>query len=206
MSSGQRACVLVALAALLGIVGCSSKPEGGQVDESRSLKPLSAHGGAAAPGVAAGDLKFIPPAGWIVETPSSSMRKAQYRLPRAKGDPEDGELVVFFFQGGGGSVQMNIDRWISQFTKPDGSPATDAARTTRKEVHGIPLTIVDVGGTYMAASGPMLAEVKTKPDFRMLAAVAETAAGPWFFKLTGPAATVVRWESSFYQFLDSIQQ
>ena len=69
------------------------------------------------------------------------MRKAQYRLPRVEGDPEDAELVVFYFQGSGGAPQANIDRWIGQFTRPDGSPIGDAARTTNRQANGLPLTI-----------------------------------------------------------------
>ena len=34
-------------------------------------------------------------------------------------------------------------------------------------------------------------------DFRLLAAVVETPAGPYFFKLTGPDPTVRRWTDSF---------
>jgi len=153
-----------------------------------------------------GALKFTAPAGWVSETPSSAMRKAQYRLPRVEGDPEDGELGVFYFRGGGGGVQANIDRWISQFSKADGSPATDIAKVTKRQSHGMPLTIVEVSGTYMSAMGPMLAEKKTKPNFRMLAAVAEVSGGAWFFKLTGPSKTIDQWEKSFYAFLDTIQE
>jgi hypothetical protein len=39
----------------------------------------------------------------------------------------------------------------------------------------------------------------------MLAAVAEAGSGPWFFKLTGPARTVARWEPAFESFLDTVQ-
>jgi hypothetical protein len=134
------------------------------------------------------------------------MRQAQFRLPRVDGDPEDAELVVFYFQGSGGGVQANIDRWIGQFKKPDGSPAADQARTSRRETNGIQLTIVDVSGTYMSSSGPMLSEVQDKPGFRMLGAVAEAGSGPWFFKLTGPAKTVARWEPQFHSFLDTVRQ
>ena len=165
------------------------------------MKPAAAHGTAPA----ASGLKYTAPTDWISEQPTSSMRQAQYRLPKEQGDPEDAELVVFYFQGGGGGVQANIDRWIGQFTKGDGSPATDAAKTSKKESHNIPITIVDLSGTYMAGMGPMLAETKAKPNFRMLAAVAEAPSGPWFFKLTGPAKTVAKWENSFRSFLDTIQ-
>jgi hypothetical protein len=133
------------------------------------------------------------------------MRQAQYRLPRAEGDPEDAEMVVFYFQGQGGSVQANIDRWIGQFSKADGTPANDTAKVSKRESHGVPLTIVDVSGTYTGSAGPMMAGGAPKPNFRMIAAVAEHGSGPWFFKLTGPSKTVSRWEASFQKFLETIQ-
>jgi len=180
---------------------CSDRSgETGSAPGKEAMEAASARAGAAP--ASAQDLEFTAPAGWIAETPSSSMRKAQYRLPRAEGDPEDAEMNVFFFSGEGGAVQDNIDRWISQFQKSDGSPAAGAV--SRREVHGIIITIVDVGGIYLSGSG-MMTETKAKPNFRMLAAVAETPAGPWFFKLTGPAATIARWESSFQSFIDTIQ-
>jgi len=133
------------------------------------------------------------------------MRKAQYKLPRAEGDMEDGELVVFYFgEGQGGSVEANVQRWIGQFKKADGSPAGDVARRTTKEVRGIKVTIVDVSGTY-TGGGPMMSSGDPKPSYRMLAAVAETRGGPWFVKLTGPTRTVTRWEPGFQEFLDSMR-
>ena len=186
--------------------GCSKEPEPRRASEGeKALKPAAAHRAGPVSASGAGMLNFTAPQEWTAEKPTSSMRKAQYRLPRAQGDPEDAELAVFFFGGSGGPVQANIDRWIGQFQKADGSPADDAAKTTRRESHGIALTLVDVSGTYNAASGPMLAEKRSKPNFRMIAAVAEAAGGPWFFKLTGPAATIAKWEREFQKFLDTIR-
>ena len=166
---------------------------------SREPSIAAAHGQAAA-----GGLRFAAPAGWEPQTPTSSMRKAQYRLPRADGDAEDAEMVVFYFGGGGGGTQANIDRWIGQFQKADGSPAGDSAKVTKRTPRGIPLSVVDVSGTYTGAGGPMGGGAP-KPGFRMLAAVAEASDGPWFFKLTGPVKTVAKWEASFQTFLDSVQ-
>jgi hypothetical protein len=191
-----RALRLSVVSAVLALSGCSTKQE--KQSNASSLRPVAAHGTDAG-------VKFTAPSGWIQETPSSSMRVAQYRLPRDEGDPEDAEMVVFYFQGQGGSVQANIDRWIGQFIKADGSPASDVARVTRKDSGGIPLSIVDVSGTYTGSGGPMTTTARPKPDFRMLAAVAETSGGPYFFKLTGPVKTVTKWESSFHAFLNSIQ-
>jgi hypothetical protein len=198
---------MLAAALLVFLQGCSKEPKpGGESKGEKAMKPVAAHPSGSASAAGDGLLKFAAPAEWIAETPASSMRKAQYRLPRVQGDPEDAELAVFFFGGSGGPVQANIDRWIGQFRKADGSPANDAAKTTRRESHGIALTLVDVSGTFLAASGPMLAEKQTKPGFRMIAAVAEAPAGPWFFKLTGPAPTVGKWEPEFQKFLTTIRQ
>ncbi len=149
-------------------------------------------------------LEFEAPSTWISETPSSSMRLAQYRLPRLEGDPEDAELAVFYFGGQGGSVQANVDRWIGQFSNPDGSPVTHP-QVSERDVNGIPLTIVDVRGTYHQAQGPMMAQTTAKENYRMLAAVAEGPVGPSFFKLTGPQPTVDHFEESFNAFLDTLR-
>lgn len=192
------------LGVLVLFAACSRRQEPQPGDAA--VKPVTAHGSMPAKGVAGASLKFTPSEGWIQETPKSSMRKAQYRLPKVEGDPEDAELVVFYFQGSGGGVQANIDRWIGQFSRPDGSPIGSAAKTEKRDIHGLPVTVVDVSGTYLASSGPMLAEVQKKPDFRMLGAVAETGNGPWFFKLTGPAKTIAKWQPSFDKFLQSMNE
>jgi hypothetical protein len=200
MKTRCRICLVLAMAVLAaGCSGGSAKKEA--APGTSALKPASGHAGLKQ----AAGLKYEAPADWISEAPTSSMRRAQYRLPRVAGDPEDAELAVFFFGGSGGGVAANIDRWIGQFQKPDGSPAADVAKTSRRVSQGIPLTVVDVAGTYVAGMGSMLADAKPKASFRMLAAVAESGGGPWFFKLIGPAKTVARWEGSFQAFLDTIE-
>ena len=37
------------------------------------------------------------------------------RRTRATGDTEDGQLIVYYFGGTGGSVEANLQRWTSQF-------------------------------------------------------------------------------------------
>ena len=167
--------------------------------------PQPAAGGGFTPGKAA-NLTFQAPADWTPETPTSTMRRAQYRLPRAAGDPEDGEMVVFYFPGQGGSVQSNIDRWVGMFAKADGSSAAGDAKTDKKTVNGLNVTTVDVEGVYTNRSmGPMAGASGPKPDYRMLAAIVETPGGPWFFKLTGPKQTVGKWKGSFDDFVKTIK-
>ncbi len=150
-----------------------------------------------------GPIKATIPSEWMEQTPTSSMRKAQYALPKAEGDPEDGELAVFYFGlGQGGSVEANIDRWIGQISQPDGSSSKDKAKTSKKEVSGMTVTLVDVSGTYAAG---MMSAAPPRPGYRMLAAVVETAEGPFFFKLTGPEKTIQKWAQSFDQFIDGLK-
>jgi hypothetical protein len=151
-----------------------------------------------------GPIRAKVPAEWIEQTPSSSMRKAQYALPKAEGDSEDGELTVFYFGlGQGGSVEANIDRWIGQISQPDGSSSKDKAKTTRKEVLALPVTLVDVGGTYSAG---MMSPGPPRPGYRLMGAVVETSEGPWFFKLVGPEKTIAKWAPSFDFFVGSFRK
>ena len=72
--------------------------------------------------ISAATLKFDVPAGWTSKAPTSSMRIAEFTLPRASGDSEDASVTVFFFGASQrGNVQANIDRWIGQMAGPSAS-------------------------------------------------------------------------------------
>jgi len=151
-------------------------------------------------------LKYDAPKDWLSKPPSSSMRVAEFTLPKADGDSEDAALTIYFFGAGqGGNVQANIDRWIGQMTQPDGTPSAAAAKTTKLSASGINITLVDVSGTYVAEVSPGSTERFNKPGFRQRAAVIETSEGPYFVKLVGPAKTVSRWDESFITFLKSVK-
>jgi hypothetical protein len=154
-----------------------------------------------------GSLRISVPAGWVEQAPSSSMRKAQFLLPKAEGDGADAELVVFYFgPGQGGSVEANIDRWVGQFGQPDGASSRDKAKTTKSETSGMAVTFVDLAGTYQAPIMPGAPEAHNSPGYRLLASVVETPEGPWFFKLVGPEKTIGKWSESFHQFIQSIKR
>ena len=57
------------------------------------------------------------------------------------------------------------------------------------------VTVLDVSGKYVAEMTPGSQTRYSKPGFRLKAAVVETAGGPYFVKLTGPAKTVERWNA-----------
>jgi hypothetical protein len=153
---------------------------------------------------ASGALKFKAPADWTVQPTTSSMRVAQYALPKAAGDAEDGELVVYFFGGTGGSVDANIERWVGQMQQPDGKSSKDVARRSDRKVNGLAVTLLDIAGTYTAEVRPGSAERHNKPGYRMRTAVVTTPKGPYFVKAVGPAKTIERWNKTFEAFIDSM--
>jgi hypothetical protein len=149
-------------------------------------------------------LGFTVPQGWRQSPGSSSMRVAEFALPRAAGDAEDAQLIVYYFGGSGGSVDANIQRWTAQMQQPDGKPIADAKRTSRT-VNGLSVTLVDVAGTYVAETAPGGGERHNKPRYRLRAGVVQTPNGPYFIKLTGPEKTVTIWNSAYEQFVSSFK-
>lgn len=164
---------------------------------------------AAAQGGRSIDLKFVTgtlPEGWEQVPPGSSMRLAEARIPRSGGDPEDGELGVFYFGPDAGSVQMNLDRWYGQFIQPDGSPSNQAGQTEEYTVNGMKVTFVNLGGTMKPTMMPgQPANAGTpKEKWRMLAAIVMTAEGPLFLKATGPEKTMTDNTAKMKAFVGSL--
>ena len=156
------------------------------------------------PALLAGSLTFTPPAGWQSSNPSSSMRVAEFTLPRAAGDADDAQLVLYYFGGSGGSVDANIQRWIGQMQQPDGKASSSAATRETRKVNGLTVTLVDVRGTYVAEMAPGSGAHHNQTHYRLRAGVVETANGPYFIKLTGPEKTIAKWDAAFDQFVGSM--
>jgi len=124
--------------------------------------------------LAAAGLTYASPAGWTTVPTSSSMRVAQFTLPREKGDTDPAELVVYYFGGSGGSVEANIERWLAQMQQPDGRPSKAVATRESRTVNGLSVSLVDVSGTYVAETAPGSAEHHNSPNFRLRAGVVQT--------------------------------
>ena len=153
-----------------------------------------------------GSIEYTPPDEWISEMPSSSMRKAQYKLP-GKGNSGAAELAVFHFPGTGGSVDANLERWYGQFTQPDGSPTRDHVEKKIIDANDLKVIVVYTTGIYLQSNSPMMGgPVEEKPDFAMLAAIAESSQGPWFFKAVGPQQTIDSWREEFGNFVKTFRK
>jgi len=142
------------------------------------------------------------PDDWTAVEPSTQMRLAEYRIPGAD-DANSASLGVFHFgQRGGGDVQSNIERWVGQFSAPNGGSAD--ADVTRESTAGGTLTVhrVDVSGTYEPGVG--MGGGQARENQRMLAAIVESPSGRFFFKLVGPKQTVGAATAEFDQLIESL--
>lgn len=151
-------------------------------------------------------LKFTVPAGWIEEERTSSMRVAQYRLPKVATDTEDASLVLYYFgQGQGGSTAANLERWIGQMKQEDGSSSKSKAKEEQIEANGLKIAMIDVSGTYIAETAPGSNAFHNKAKYRLRAAVVETPKGSYFVKLVGPEKTVTQWNDAFTSYVRSFE-
>jgi len=159
--------------------------------------PPSGGGGAPpSPAGTAGGVAWEAPEAFAPQPVSSRMRVAQYAFQG------QAEMVVYFFgPGQGGSVEENVERWVNQFSQPDGSSSMEAADIEQKQVNGLAVTTVDVSGNFTAGMGPGQAGAGQ----RMLAAIARGPQGPVFFKMVGPAAQMQAAEPAFEQLVQSFE-
>lgn len=153
--------------------------------------------------VGLGPFSMVVPDGWTEKPSTSSMRAAQFQLPAPEG--EEAEVVVYYFgETGAGSVQANIDRWVSQFKQPDDKPSTSVAKIEEAQFAGQEANIVSVSGRYVAGAMPGRQAVD-KPDQSLVAAIVPSPRGPYYFRLIGSKAAVAAQEAPYRQALASLK-
>jgi len=150
-------------------------------------------------------LRFSVPRAWERVPTPAEVRAAQWKVHRAPGDPEDAEVVLFFFGvGKGGSAQENLDRWFGEFPQPNGGASRDAAVVATRTANGLKVTSLDLSGTYKPGPPPDGPLPPPKRGFRILAAVVEGDDGPWFLRAIGPEKTIAATKSGFDATLASL--
>lgn len=134
-------------------------------------------------------ITFIPASEWQDFGPSG-MRAASYSYGPLEPDKDSATMAVFHFgPGQGGTIADNMQRWIKQFSLPDGrDPATAAIRYER-QVAGYPAHVVTLFGIYNQSVRPMSKEKIARENYRLVAIIVEAPGGNVFFKLTGPDYT-----------------
>ena len=173
--------------------GTAARPATRQPPGARPGGPRP--GDAPPPGAGPAEVVWDAPAAWPKADNPSPMRKATYKIPRAAGDAEDGELSV---SQAGGTIDQNLARWAGQFDQK----LADVKRQERT-VNGIKVTVVEIHGAYKGMAMPGAPAAAPKAGEALLGAIAATSP-PTFFKLTGPEKTVVGAQRDFDRFVGSL--
>jgi hypothetical protein len=147
-------------------------------------------------------VKFQAPKAWKSVPSTSQMRRAVLKIEPVEGDDFPGELVVYIFPGGAGSVDANIDRWQKQFKDKDGNPP----KIETKKVKGknVEVTRAETSGHYFPPQFGGRPE-PDRPDARLLVAIAVTDRAAYVIKLVGPNKTLTKLRPDFDELLTTIE-
>ena len=151
-------------------------------------------------------LKSTAPATWKAKEAAGS-RVYYFILPKEKGDKFDGELIVSYFDGKGGTVADNVKRWKTMITPPEGKTIEDVSKTEELKVGTGKATVFDASGTYTHKARPMDPNEKgeKREDYRMIAVYLETPNGPYFIRVTGPTRTIEAHKKGFDEWLKGMK-
>jgi hypothetical protein len=200
----KRTATCAALLALLGWVAAGSACQTESEKKKEDPKPPTPVATAPKPAALPSNKPKAPPPKLLQwddprqwkKIPASGMRVASYQIPPTAGDKEIAELNVFSL---GGDVESNIQRWIDEFKGFDPKTLSRSDRV----VNDLSEAVVEIPkGTFSGGMG----DSETSENFGLLGAIVTTSDNIlYFFKLTGPSATVQAARAPFYQLLDSVR-
>jgi hypothetical protein len=130
-------------------------------------------------------IKWKMPEGWS-EVPPSSMRYASFS---AGANDNKVDISIVTFPGEGGSDADNVNRWRQQIGLPPMSPTAVATQVAPLKSEDAAFSTVDIAGA----------------NARTLAAWTRRDGHVWFFKATGPGATMEKEKPNFIKFIQSIR-
>ena len=153
--------------------------------------------------LADGALQLTPPAAWTAKKPKfAGIIDYEFSVPAAEGDTTGARVVI---GGAGGGIEANQQRWLRQFTQPDGARTADRAERSEQTIAGTAVTTLDVSGTYNAPPFDP-GGGGARPNYRLRVAVINAGPrGAYYVKLYGPRKTVAAAEDAFDGMIDSLR-
>jgi hypothetical protein len=151
-------------------------------------------------------MKSKTPSNWKEEEPSSNMRLTQFKLPKAEGDTEDAELIIFYFKGGSGSAEDNMKRQLAKFKPLEGKEKLDV-KVDKIKVGKIEAPYQDITGNYLKKTRPFDPADKGKEmtNYRQIYVPLITESGDFYPTLVGPAKTVEKHKKAFDEWLKNFK-
>jgi len=218
----HAAVIFAGLVAVWGLCGCDESPRVERRSVSESPPPESKPGGDMAQAPSPHDMSphgmTNPNAGHVIDDPVVDLPQvqltaskdwvrrepggggfgplAEFSLPHAEGDENDGRLTVSIL---GGTISENIKRWRGQFA----DVKHDSEKTI--EAGDVKISVVDITGTYHESRG-MMGPTTDRPNYRMLGAIFDVGGQMHFIKSYGPVKTMAKCEGAFDAFLKSLKK
>ena len=149
----------------------------------------SAMADTAVPTASGEGLAWQAPATWSAKA-ASAMRKGSYSVP---GEGGEADLSITAFPGDVGGELANVNRWRGQIALAPLSAEDLDAAVSRVEQNGLKMTLVELAS-------------KGDPNNKaILGAIVPFGGSTWFFKISGPGATVRAAKPAFLEFLRSVR-
>jgi|GEM_PF-806217 len=143
------------------------------------------------------------PGHWVARPPAVSLIEHEFAVPTSEEGKPDGRVTLMAARGG---VNANIERWVKQFRFPNGRNESGAIIREQRDIAGQKVHLVDISGTYLESSGPMMERIIEREDYRMLGAVIECQDGfLYFVKFYGPQKTVSENKVAFMKMIESLR-
>jgi len=161
---------------------------GAQPEAAPAAAPGTSMADATVPTASGQDLVWQAPPEWTSK-PAGPMRKATYGVPGGGGDSD---LSITAFPGEVGGELLNVNRWRGQLGLTPLRAEDLEASVSRVEANGLRFTLVE-----LASQGDPNGKA-------MMGAIVPVGASTWFFKLTGPGASVRSSKAAFLEFLHSV--
>jgi hypothetical protein len=151
-------------------------------------------------------MKSKTPDTWKEEPTVGDMRLAQFKLPKAEGDPEDAQIIIYKLPGGSGTAEQNLQRQRAKFKPAEGKDKVEE-KLDKIKVGTIEAPYQDLTGTYLSKFPPAdpKAKVTEKSNYRQLYVVLVTDKGDFYPTLIGPAKTVEKHKKEFEEFLKNFK-
>ena len=143
------------------------------------------------------EFTFTRPANWEWVETTSSMRKAQLKVPDAKGKAGADVIFFHFGKGDGGGTKANVERWLGQFKEPRNQIQ---ARTEDVTIGKHKVTYVQAQGTYL--SGMPGGAQTPMTDYALSGAIIEADEGNIFIRMTGPKELVLSATADFKKMIE----
>lgn len=214
MSNNYRLIAMAAVGLMSAGLACD-KQTGGSTSQPDSTPPASASPNQASPspadapqGAGGGGqvlklegLTLTVPDGWqrgeIAPGPFAAV--AVFQLAQSGADEGSAQVRITHYPGMKGKDDLNIQRWLGQVVKDDGSPySLDEANLKISENGNVRIKMIDLTGSVKATM-----RATPRPNSRMIAAIVDHPDGPHFVVATGGVATMKKWEAAIRLFLKS---